>query len=78
MRKSLFAEDQIIGILKDQDYGQKTADVSRRRWQCPQRVGGLLCRMSLLLSAKYHTLDHVCFRVTPHVRPKPPPSRPAL
>ncbi|PWC33367.1 transposase [Azospirillum sp. TSO35-2] len=30
MRRSLFSEEQIIGILKAQEAGQKTADVCRR------------------------------------------------
>jgi putative transposase len=31
MRKSRFTEEQIIGILKEQEGGQATADVCRRR-----------------------------------------------
>ena len=30
MRRSRFSEEQIIGILKEQETGQKTADVCRR------------------------------------------------
>ena len=30
MKRSRFSEEQIIGILKEQETGQKTADVCRR------------------------------------------------
>ena len=48
MRRSRFSDDQIIGILKEQEAGSKTADVCRRhgiseqtfyRWKA--KYGGL-------------------------------------
>jgi len=48
MKRSRFSEEQIIGILKEQEAGQKTADVCRRhgisegtfyKWKA--RLGGM-------------------------------------
>ena len=48
MKRSRFSEEQIIGILKEQEAGQKTADVCRRHgvsegtfYKWKSRFGGL-------------------------------------
>ncbi len=48
MKRSRFSEEQIIGILKEQEAGQKTADVCRRHgvsegtfYKWKSRYGGL-------------------------------------
>lgn len=51
MKRSKFTEEQIIGILREQDAGAKTADLCRRHgissatfyaWKA--KFGGLECR----------------------------------
>lgn len=48
MKRSRFTEEQIIGILKEQESGMKTADVCRRHgiwettfYKCKTKYGGL-------------------------------------
>ena len=37
--KKRFSEEQIIGILKEQEAGQRTADVYRRLWRYDEAIG---------------------------------------
>jgi transposase-like protein len=59
MKRSRFSEEQIIGILKEQEAGARTADVSRKhgvsevtfyKWNEPRRV----CRRLQVLSRMEH------------------------
>ena len=46
MRQSRFSEERIIGVLREQEAGARTAEVCRRRgigvtavWRCRRRAG---------------------------------------
>ena len=59
MKLSRFSDEQIIGILKDQEAGSATADVGRRHgvssptfYKCKAKFGGLEVPDARLLRAR--------------------------